>query len=213
MNRERKSNDEHFSDVGLYVIITRPVLPYEEIAEICVRRGVRMLQLREKHLSDRQLLDAARRIRAVTRGSPTLFAINDRPDIAALSDADALHLGQDDIPVEEARSIVGEGMLIGLSTHSVAQAREAMAKNPDYIGFGPIYPTPAKAVPDPEVGTALLKEVLGVTTVPVVVIGGIFPENLPEVLGTGARNVALVRHLMETAETEKRIAALQEAIG
>lgn len=186
---------EHF---GLYIIVTKPVLPYTTIAEQCVASGVRMLQLREKHLPDGQLLKIAKTLRSITEGTNTRLVINDRPDIAVLCRADYLHLGQDDMPIDEARRLVGD-MKIGLSTHSLAQAREALLKKPDYIGFGPIYPTNAKAIPDPPVGTSLLKQVLELAdTVPVVAIGGIFPENLHEVMDTGARNVALVRHFMQS---------------
>jgi len=123
--------------------------------------------------------------------------INDRPDIAALCEADYLHLGQDDISIEDARRIVGN-MRIGLSTHTVEQAKEALNKKPDYIGFGPIFPTNAKAKPDPPVGTAQLKQVVDFSPVPVVAIGGIFPDNLDLVLQTGVGSVAMVRHLMQT---------------
>lgn len=183
--------------LGLYVIITRPTLPYSSIAEQCVKLGIKMLQLREKHLDDRQLLKVARELRQITKGTSTKLVINDRPDIAALCEADYLHLGQDDIPIEDARRIVGN-MKIGISTHSLAQATEALSKNPDYIGFGPIFPTNAKAKPDIPVGIQKLKQVVGFANVPVVAIGGIFPENIDDVLQTGVRSVAMVRHLMQT---------------
>ena len=183
--------------LGLYVIITRPTLPYARIAEQCVKLGIRMLQLREKDLDDRKLLSIARELRSITRGTNTNLVINDRPDIAALCDADYLHLGQDDIPIEQARKIVGN-MKIGLSTHSIEQAKEALKKRPDYIGFGPIYPTNAKAKPDAPVGTAQLKQVVDFSPVPVVAIGGIFPENIDPVLQTGVGSIAMVRHLMQT---------------
>ncbi|MGM0532660.1 MAG: thiamine phosphate synthase, partial [Bacteroidota bacterium] len=192
-------------DFGLYVIISNPQLPYREMAEICVRNEVEMLQLREKHLSDRELLKVAREIREITRNTGTNFVINDRPDIALLCDADFLHLGQEDLPIEEARKIVGANMGIGLSTHSLSQAREALQKNPHYIGFGPIYSTTTKENPDPTVGPEPLSEVLQFSQVPVVAIGGIFPDTLEPVLKAGARNVAVVRYLMNTTELEDRI--------
>ncbi len=198
-------------DFGLYIIITKPVLPYTEIAEICVKHGIRMLQLREKHLPDRDLLKIARDIRYITRGTKTNFVINDRPDIAALVEADFLHLGQDDLPVEEARKIIGD-MPVGLSTHSLEQAREALKKNPAYIGFGPVYPTPTKEKPDPVVGTENLSKVLEFATVPVVAIGGIFPENIPQVLAAGARNIAMVRYFMQTTEFEKRLVYIKSLL-
>lgn len=202
---------------GLYVILTRPAIGHTAAAEIAVRRGVRMLQLREKGMPDGELLHIAREVRAVTRGTATRFIINDRPDIAALCDADGVHVGQDDLPVTEVRRIVGDRMIVGLSTHSVIQATEAQSlPGVDYIGFGPVYPTTTKAVPDPVVGTTLLKKVLGFSRLPVVAIGGIFPENIAAVIDAGARNPCLVRYFMEPpdpAEVERRIACVQRMLA
>jgi thiamine-phosphate pyrophosphorylase len=193
------------NDFGLYVIITKPQhLSYAEIAHKCVSHGVRMLQLREKHLSDKELIAAGHEIRRITRGTNTSFVINDRPDIAVICEADYLHLGQDDISIDDARRIVGD-MKIGLSTHSLQQAREALTKNPAYIGFGPVFPTNAKAKPDAPVGTELLSEVVGFSHVPVVAIGGIFPDNMDRVTAAGARNVAMVRHLMQSVDFDERV--------
>lgn len=201
---------------GLYVILTRPAIGHAAAAEIAVRRGVRMLQLREKSLPDGELLRIAREVRAVTRGTDTRFIVNDRPDIAVLCGADGVHVGQGDLPVPEVRRIVGERMIVGLSTHSVAQAKAAQSlPGVDYIGFGPVYPTTTKAVPDPVVGTTLLKEVLGFSQLPVVAIGGIFPENIDTVIGAGAKNPCMVRYFMEPpdpAEVERRISAVQRML-
>ncbi len=206
------------SDFGLCVIITNPKLSYRQVAQLCVKRGVRYLQLREKHLSDREVLFAAEQIIAVTRGTHTQFVMNDRADLALLAGADMLHLGQDDISIEAARRIVGD-MPIGLSTHSLEQAREAIAQRPAYIGFGPIYATTTKANPDPTVGVEALSELIAELrpdSPPVIAIGGIFPDNLDLVLATGSRNISLVRHLMECATEElfeNRLAHLQSSLG
>lgn len=201
------------SDFGIYIIITNPQLPYTSIAEKCVYHGIKMLQLREKHLSDKELIKIGKDIRSITKGTVTNFVINDRPDIAVICDADVLHLGQDDISIEDARKIVGNNIKIGLSTHSIGQAKEALKKNPDYIGFGPIYPTNAKAKPDKPVGTDQLKEVLDFTNVPVVAIGGIFPENIQHVIDAGAKNIAMVRYFMQTYDFDKRIKDLNELLN
>lgn len=201
---------QHF---GIYVIITNPSLPYGDIARICVRCGVRYLQLREKKLDDKAILAAAAQITAVTKGTETLFVINDRADLALLAAADVLHLGQGDVDVDDARKIVGADMKIGLSTHSIAQAKAAMRHNPEYIGFGPVYPTTTKEHPDPTVGVELLREVVGFATVPVLAIGGIFPENIAQVLQTGVKNVCLVRHLMCDENLEAKIKELQNIIA
>lgn len=196
---------------GLYVIITNPEVSYSEIAQKCVQNDVKMLQLREKNLSDKELIKIGKQIRSITKGTATSFVVNDRPDIALLCDADYLHLGQDDISIEDARKIVGN-MKIGLSTHSVAQAKEALSKNPDYIGFGPIYKTNAKLIPDRPVGVDQLKTVLALANVPVVAIGGIFPENIHEVISAGASNIAMVRYFMKTHQTEERIKEIQSLL-
>jgi thiamine-phosphate pyrophosphorylase len=199
-------------DFGIYIIITKPQLPYTTIAEKCVKNGIKMLQLREKDLSDKELVRIGREIKSITKGSETKFVVNDRPDIAVLCDADFLHLGQDDISMEDARRVVGD-MRIGLSTHSIEQATVALAKNPDYIGFGPIYPTNAKAIPDKPVGTTLLKQVLAIAKIPVVAIGGIFPDNIEEVIDAGARNIAMVRHFMQTNEFDSRVLEINKLLN
>jgi thiamine-phosphate pyrophosphorylase len=191
--------------------MTRPVLPYTVIAEKCVANKVKMLQLREKHLPDKELLRIARDIRRITRGTGTRLVINDRPDIAVLCDADYLHLGQDDISIEDARKIVGD-MKIGLSTHSIQQAKKALAERPDYIGFGPVYPTNAKAIPDQPTGVEPLKEVLGFSNVPVVAIGGIFPENMQEILDAGAANIAMVRYFMQSEDFQERLSGINQRL-
>ncbi len=207
--------DMERKDFGLCVIITRPKLSYADVARSCVECGVSYLQLREKDLSDREILAAAAEVLSVTRGTVTKFVMNDRADLALLAGADMLHLGQGDVTLTDARRIVGD-MPIGLSTHSLDQAREALALNPDYIGFGPVYPTTTKAIADPTVGTGLLQEVLTFANVPVIAIGGIFPENVETVTSVGARNICLVRHLMECdtrEELERRIIELQGALA
>lgn len=196
---------------GLYIIMTRPVLPHTVIAEKCVSHGIRMLQLREKHMADRELVKIAKDIRSITKGTSTALVINDRPDIAAICEADYLHLGQDDITIEDARKIVGN-MKIGLSTHSIQQAREALEKNPAYIGFGPVYPTNAKERPDKPVGSGQLAEVLGFAGVPVVAIGGIFPENIDPVIKAGAGNIALVRYFMQTDRFDERVEEINKRL-
>ncbi|MEG2479327.1 MAG: thiamine phosphate synthase [Mucinivorans sp.] len=199
---------------GLYGIITQPLLPFTRVAEVMVECGVSYLQLREKGLSDRALLKMALTVASITKGSSTRFVVNDRADIALLSGADCLHLGQGDLPIAQARGIVGD-MEIGLSTHSLEQAIEACALNPSYIGCGPVYPTPTKVTPDPVVGLGLLGQVVAASVVPVIAIGGIFPENMDVVMEAGARNVALVRYFMECDTVEQlrlRITEIQNVL-
>jgi thiamine-phosphate pyrophosphorylase len=197
---------------GLYVIITQPLLSYQRVAEICIDNDIRLLQLREKDVSDRELLKIAQNIRAVTKNTATKLVINDRPDIARLSGADVLHLGQDDLPIAEAKTIVGTKIAIGLSTHSIVQAQQALLHKPFYIGFGPIFPTTTKAIPNPVVGIDKLRKVVQFATVPVVAIGGIVPNNIEQVLQAGARNIGMVRYFMQTKDLDKRIKEIKDII-
>jgi thiamine-phosphate pyrophosphorylase len=200
-------------DFGLYIIITDPVLPYNKIAEICVEEEIRYLQLREKHMSATDMINVSREIMSIVSESSTKFIINDRPDVAMAIGADGVHLGQDDIPVEYAREILKKSSLFGLSTHNFDQAREALKKKPDYIGFGPIYKTPTKQIPDPVVGTERLQKVLEFSDVPVVAIGGIDETNVRSVLEAGAKNICMVRYFMQTENLRQRIRTMKQIIA
>lgn len=197
---------------GLYLIITKSELPYQEIARIAVKNNIRYLQLREKDLSDRELISISREIMKFTSGTNTKFIINDRADIAKIVDADGVHLGQDDLTLAEAKSILGEGKVYGLSTHSLKEAEEAIAQNPTYIGFGPVFPTPTKAKPDPAVGLDHIQEVVSTSPVPVVVLGGIDASNLQQVIDAGAKNICLVRYLMNSTDLEERILKIKSKL-
>lgn len=197
---------------GLYLIITKSELSYQEIAQIAVKNNIRYLQLREKDLSDRELIAISREIMKITSGTKTKFIINDRADIAKIVDADGVHLGQDDLTLVEAKSILGEGKIYGLSTHSLEEAEEAIAQNPTYIGFGPVFPTPTKAKPDPAVGLDNIQEVVSTSPVPVVVLGGIDETNLQQVINAGAKNVCLVRYLMNCTDLEERIIKIKNRL-
>ncbi len=196
---------------GLYVIITNPVKSYGDIARICVDNNIKMLQLRQKHLSDKELLNICENILNITDNTNTNLVIDDRVDLALVSGCDGVHVGQDDMPYKMAREILPD-KIIGLSTHSLKQVEKAMELKPDYIGFGPIYKTPTKKIPDPEVGTELLKKALKVCHIPLVAIGGIDNENINEVLNAGARNICMVRYLMAHEDLDKRIKYIQKLL-
>ncbi len=203
-------------DFGLYIVMTEPAMGYELFTEICSKEEVPMLQLRDKKLTDRELIVLIERLKGITRGSRTKLLLNDRADLASLGDLDGLHLGPEDLPWQMASSLLPREKIIGVSTHSITEARELIShyKNeqlspkPDYMSFGPIYPTPAKAKPDSALGTEALREIVSLACLPLVAIGGIFPHNLPEVLAAGARNIAMIRHFSisgDTAELKDKI--------
>jgi thiamine-phosphate pyrophosphorylase len=168
-----------------------------ETAEKSIQGGVDILQLRERGLSDSKLLDLACRMREMTRKYKVLFLVNDRPDIARLCEADGVHLGQDDLSVEQARAILKEGKLVGVSTHAPDQAKRALKDGADYIGVGPVFATPTKEG-RPAVTVEYVRQVAALQpTVPFFAIGGIDLSNLPAVLEAGAWRVAMVRAIAE----------------
>jgi thiamine-phosphate pyrophosphorylase len=193
-------------DFGLYVILTDPAAGYERAAQASVQKGVRFLQLRMKKASRSRMLQTAAVLREITRGTRTLFIINDRPDIAAEVDADGVHLGQDDMPLKIARRTWPiPGKLFGLSTHNEEQAAAAADEAPDYIAVGPVFATPAKEKPDPPIGLERMGRIIRSSGIPCVAIGGINASNLRSVLSAGARNFAVVRAVCASADPARAI--------
>lgn len=200
------------NDFGLYVVMTSPSHnSYESLTEICVRCGVRMLQLRDKSLCDRDLFVTAKNIASITRNSDTKFIVNDRIDMALAAGADGVHLGQDDLNAETARSLAPD-LIVGVSTHTPEQASVALKCGPDYIAFGPVYPTPAKKGRDKITGTGHIQELKYEAQIPVVAIGGINETNIVTVLESGARNIALIR-AADRPDSESAIRLLQLKIS
>lgn len=185
-----------------------------EVVEQLLRGGIRTIQYREKDKKAGEMLDDCRAIRAMTREAGCTFIVNDHVDIAILCEADGVHVGQDDLPVTAVRSLVGPDMIIGLSTHSPAQAAAAIAVGADYIGVGPIYATRTKKDVCAPVGLEYLEHV--VTTYPdfpYTAIGGIKRHNLPDVLARGARCVCLVSEILSAPDIPARIAELEQIIS
>ncbi len=195
---------------GLYLVLTDPVAGYEACAAAAVRCGVRYLQLRMKGESRTAVLETALRVREITLGSDTLFIVNDDVTIARDADADGVHLGQRDMPLDEARRLWSvPGKRFGLSTHDERQALLATRRSPDYIGVGPVFATPTKAVPDPILGLERMASIVRSSPVAAVVLGGIDCGNLAEVLRRGARNFCVVRAVNRRPDPETAIRELQ----
>lgn len=165
-----------------------------ELAFQVLNAGCAIVQMRTKRLDDAPLLEIASKVRSACAHAGVPFVMNDRADIAKLVEADGLHLGQDDLSIEEARQVVGE-MQVGVSTHSLEQAIAAQAQGADLIAFGPVFPTKTKENPDPTVGLGQLKTVCASVSRPVVAIGGISPQNAEETLQTGAAYLAVISAL------------------
>ncbi|MEK6725844.1 MAG: thiamine phosphate synthase [Deltaproteobacteria bacterium] len=190
---------------GLNAIIDnsiRPDLSNIELAKRVLAGGSRVLQLRGKGLSSKELLRQSREIGLLARKAGSLFIVNDRADIALLSNADGVHLGQDDLPIAEARKILGKGRVIGLSTHDLEQALKAEQEGADYIGFGPVFKTETKAGAEEAKGLQALREVKKSVNIPVVAIGGINLENLKEVIDTGTDCAAVISAILKADDIE-----------
>lgn len=174
-------------------------LSHSEQVTRLIQGGATLIQLREKHLSPREFFLQARPAVAVARANGVRIIINDRVDIALALQADGVHLGQNDMPPEAARAILGNELLIGFSTHNPAQAISACSTLPiDYLAIGPIFPTSSKNKPDPVVGLSGLKHVRNaVGDFPLVAIGGITSENIEDVLRNGANCAAVITAVLE----------------
>ena len=174
--------------------------------------GATLIQLREKNAPAGEFYDAALESIALAREHGVKIVINDRVDIAVASGADGVHLGQDDLPPDQARRLLGEGAVIGFSTHSVEQAREAIGLPVDYIAIGPIFGTTTKENPDPVVGLEGLiavREAIG--EFPLVAIGGITRANTRTVLNAGANSVAIISDLLrDSGEIESAMRCLND---
>jgi thiamine-phosphate pyrophosphorylase len=189
-----------------------PKLSSVDLAQAMLDAGVRLLQLRVKDEPTRRFVEIARLVQAAADRAGALLIINDRADIAKLVHAAGVHLGQEDLPVAAARAILGPDKIIGLSTHSAAQAAAAAQEGvADYIGFGPIFPTSSKQRPDPVQGLDGLREVRRRVALPIVAIGGITTETLPEVLAAGADAVAMISDVVRAPDVSDRVRQLLQA--
>ncbi|HEX7378705.1 MAG TPA: thiamine phosphate synthase [Pirellulales bacterium] len=187
----------------LYVLIdARPTVDdFERLVGRLVSAGVDVLQLRDKRLTDRELLGRAIRLRELTAGGETLFIMNDRPDLAVLAQADGVHVGQEELSVADCRAIVGPRMLVGVSTHSLAEARQAVLDGANYLGVGPTFASRTKHFDEHALrGPDLLRAAQAEIRLPLFAIGGIDLGNLPRVLATGVSRVAVSGAILSSPE-------------
>ncbi len=182
----------------LYAIIDPTLLTVSELdlAEALAGSGVELIQYRNKTASSRQFFEISRQLSSALGPRGVRLIVNDRPDIALLAGAGGVHVGQDDLSVEDARAICGPDRWVGVSTHTLEQLAAAERTSADYIAFGPIFPTATKKNPDPVVGTELLRKARQMTKKPLVAIGGITLERAAEVYRAGADSLAVIRDLI-----------------
>ena len=207
----------------LYVILDAALItsPERHCALSLAEAGVRLLQYRNKSAPARQYLESSRKLAEALRPKGVTFFVNDRPDVAFLAGASGVHVGQDDLDVEQARRVVGSDKLVGVSTHNLEQFQRATASSADYIAVGPVFTTSSKANPDPVVGVNFIRNVRSLTDKPIVAIGGITLERAAAVIEAGADSVAVIsgifsapnpaeqaRQYLETLEAAKHAAAV-----
>jgi thiamine-phosphate pyrophosphorylase len=191
---------------ALYAILDPAFTPAPPV-EFALRladAGVELIQLRDKRGTARKIHDAALELVAGLSPSGVRIIVNDRPDIAAIVGAGGVHVGQEDLPVEEARRVCGTACWVGISTHNIEQFREASRSSADYIAVGPIFPTVAKENPDPVVGIDFVHAARQLTSKPIVAIGGITVESAADVFRAGADSVAVIRDLLAARDAAGR---------
>jgi len=205
----------HFSHVRLYVVITESACrgDWLRCAHDAIRGGADCVQLREKSLDGGELLRRARELVEFCRKRHVLCVINDRPDIAVLSDADGVHVGQGDLPATEARKVVGNSKIVGVSTHNLEQAKQAVLDGADYIGVGPVFRSPTKPR-DFVAGLEFARQVVqAVPQIPAVAIAGITASNVDEVLATGIRAVAVTSAVLGAPDVRAAAADIKRKLA
>jgi len=190
-------------DFRVYLITDRRQAPGGDIlraVEGALDGGVRAVQLREKDLPGKELYLLAGRMRELTARHGARLLVNDRVDVALAVGADGVHLGGSSMPASVARKLLGEEALIGCSTHSEKELREAAGRGADFATFGPVYPTPSKAAFGPPVGVTALAGACGRSAIPVFALGGVGPHNVGEVMEAGAFGIALISYVLAAAD-------------
>lgn len=186
---------------------------HEALGEAALRGGARLIQLRDKRSDLRRLLAAARTLHAACRQAGALLVVNDRLDVALAAEADGVHLGQEDLPAGLARPLLGAGRLLGVSTNRAGEARAAEQEGADYLGAGPAYPTGTKESPRAVLGPEGLRAIRGATRLPVLAVGGVTLERVPEVLATGADGVAVVSAIVCAPDVTAATRAFLEVLA
>ncbi len=214
-NATRSKRKEAFSKVDLYPVTCQRLSAGRSnlsVLQAVLKGGSRIIQLRETDLPDRALYKMALDFRRITSEAGVLLVINDRVDIALAVDADGVHLGQDDLPVDIARKLAPE-LLIGVSTHSTDEALRAQKQGADYLNIGPIFPTNTKDGLHRFLGPDAITEIGGKVSVPFTIMGGINGSNIDQVVSRGAKKVAVVTAITQAIDMEEAVRLLRQKIA
>jgi len=210
MNRERRK--AVLQEIDVYPVTCERLSAGRsnlEVLQAVIQGGARIIQLREKEYSARDLYHLALKFRGITAKAGVLLIINDHLDIAMAVEADGVHLGQNDLPVTAARRIAPE-LLVGASTHSLEEARQAQDDGADYVNIGPIFPTKTKEGVEQFLGPDAIRVIAPAIRIPFTVMGGITESNIDEVLAAGARRVALVTAITLAPDISQKVRALRK---
>ena len=195
---------------GLYIILDPSVCPARPLVEVltaATEAGASLFQYRNKTASMKEAYMEALALRHAAAKAGVLFIVNDRCDLALAVEADGVHLGQGDLPLDLARKVMGPDKLIGISTHNSDQVREATAGKPDYLGFGPIFKPGSKQDHDPVIGLEGLRAMRRLTSLPVFAIGGIQIDQAGEVMRAGANGVAVISAILKAPDISHAVKA------
>ncbi|MCG0278758.1 MAG: thiamine phosphate synthase [Thermanaeromonas sp.] len=183
-----------------------------EVVQAALAGGATIIQLREKNWPARKLVEVGREIRKLTKEAGAGFIVNDRLDIALALEADGVHIGQEDLPVDVARRLLGPGKILGVSVGSVEEAKEAVAQGADYLGVGSIFATASKTDAGPPVGVELIRQIKKEVNVPVVGIGGINLSNAAQVIEAGADGVAVISAVVSAEDIKSAARSLLKIV-
>jgi thiamine-phosphate pyrophosphorylase len=202
--------------IGRLHLLTDTVLQsrfsHVDLTRLAIAGGADTIQLRQKTGTTREMIDVAREMKRVCATAGVTFIVNDRVDVALAAGADGVHLGQDDFPIPVARTLLGEGRIIGGSAGTLEEALKCQSEGADYVGFGPVYPTTSKHDAGPAGGLSPLKQVMARVSLPVIAIGGITAENAPEVMASGIHGIAVISAVCCQLDPEEATKTLRRAM-
>jgi len=197
--------------IDLYPVISSEFTngrPLTDVLKAVADGGAKIVQLREKNRADAELFKLAEEYRCITQAYNMLLIIDDAVDVALAVDADGVHLGQEDLPIATARRIA-PNLLLGCSTHNLAEAQKALAGDASYINIGPLFPTQTKSVSYPPVGLEQLNQIIPYVKIPFTVMGGIKECHLPDLLALGATRIAMVTEITQAEDITARVKQLR----
>lgn len=213
VNRDSLLKMKKIKDNSLYFVTSQEYAKQRttyDAATLAITGGIDILQMREKQKPQEELIKLGKKLSFLCTRNDIIFIVNDDPYLAEKIGADGVHLGQEDIlkyPLEKTRQILGKNRIIGISTHSVNQFEKANSEDFDYIAFGPIFPTKTK---DYFIGIKDIEKVLEISAKPVIFVGGITLSNIDEALNKGARNIAVIRAIMQAEDIVRMVRTLKK---